>query len=336
MTAFHTPQSYLLDHETLLGIVRDSPCAVVETALDGTVLLWNRHATEIFGFKPEAVLGKPLPITATDRARAKASREGSDNPLTHPTNQEFETELVGFSGYPVAVSIWHSDLTDSDGKLAAHVSIISDLRDRKDLEMALVESVEAESSRLGRELHDSLSQQLLGAAFAAKALANQSKRSGAELTTQLDELANLINEAVRETRVLSQSLNPIDTEADGLAPALQLLAERTNARIPCTFKSRRPVLVPHYLTASHVYRIAQEASASIASLGGAKSIVISLDEVGDDVMLRVEYEGARNFKDGQFPTKHAVRYRVNAIHGTMHFESKDAHTDALVVMFSKF
>ncbi len=336
MHAFHTPESRLLDHETLLEIVRTSPCAVVEIDAGGAVQAWNDHAGELFGFTGDEVLGKELPIQASDRARAKASREGSSNPLTHPNKKEFETELLGRNGYPIAVSIWHSQLRDSDGSDAGHVSIISDCRERKALETAVIESVEEESNRLGRSLHDSLSQQLLGAAFAAKALANQVSRNESIDAKQLDDLAGLINEAVRETRSLSQSLNPIEAQVGGLKSGLELLAEQISSRVPCQFVSRRPVLISDLVTAAHVFRIAHEAVHAIASHESASWIEINLDESGDDVTLRIDYRGAENFAEGEFPAKHAIHYRVNAIHGTMEFAAKDARTDSLIVTFSKF
>lgn len=200
----------------------------------------------------------------------------------------------------------------------------------------MVESVEAESNRLGRTLHDSLSQQLLGAAFAAKSLANQAAREEVILPGQLDDLAGLLNDAVRETRSLSQSLNPIEAPLGGLNSGLELIAEQVAARVPCRFVSVRPVLIPDQLTASHVFRIACEALNSIAGYEGTSGIEIALDERGDEVTLRIDYQGAENFPKEQFSGRHALGYRVNAIHGSLSFESKDPLTNSLIVTFSKF
>ncbi len=334
--AFHTPESRLLDFATLLSIVRDSPCAVIETDCAGNVQLWTEQASGIFGFQTNDVLGRSLPIQASDRVRSPGSSGERPNPLIHPDHREFETELIGADGSPIAVSIWHVALHDADGSQVGNVSIVSDRREPAGLQRALLQSVEHESRRLGRALHDSLSQQLLGAAFAAKALANQSERQGFDLTDQLNELASLINDAVRETRILSQSLNPIDLDPAGLEFALSSLAERFSSHIKCTFSSRKPVLISDKMTAMHVYRIAHEAVSSLVAEEGLSQIVINLDELGDRVILRIDHNGTPGLNSDIFPVESAIRFRVNALQGDFEFLEELDGLHSIRISFSKF
>ena len=77
---------------------------------------------------------------------------------------------------------------------------------RRELERALLHSAERERQRISQELHHHLCQHLLGAAFAAKALANNldpTSPAGAEA----DELARLINSTVQQTRDIVCGLN---------------------------------------------------------------------------------------------------------------------------------
>ncbi len=334
--AFHTPESRLVDHATLIAIVRDSPCAIIETDLEGIVQLWTPQATETFGFRSEDVLGRALPVQASDRIRSPNASGERPNPLTHPTLPEFETELIGADGSPVAVSIWHASLSDDDGNQVGNVSIVSDRRQQHELQQALLESIEHEARRLGSALHDSLNQQLLGAAFAAKSLANQCEREGSDLTAQLNELADLINDAVRETRMLSQSLNPIDLDPSSLENALAALAERFSGDTQCSFASRKPVLISNKITTMHVYRIAHAAVASLVEAAGVSRVAVDLDEVGDRVILRIEHDGPPGFSTGIFPVESAIRFRVNVLHGELTFltEADDLHV--ILVEFSKF
>ncbi len=336
MKPFHTPESRLLDFTTLLGLVRDSPCAVVETDNAGNVVLWTPQASEIFDFRAEDVLGRTLPIQSTDRVRPPFPSGERINPLTHPDRREFETELVDANGSPVAVSIWQARLANDTGEEVGHVAIISDRREQTGLQQALLESIEHESRRLGRALHDSLSQQLLGAAFAAKALANQAERQGLELTSQLNDLASLINDAVHETRLLSQSLNPIDLDPAGLGSALTALADRFAGELDCSFVCRKPVLIPDKMTAIHVYRIAHEAVASLVEKGGVTRIVIHLDETGDRVVLRIDHDGSPGFLSDSFPVESAIRFRVNVLCGTLNFSEETDGLRSARVEFSKF
>jgi two-component system CheB/CheR fusion protein len=339
LTSFHTPDSRLLDFATLMAIVRDSPCAVIETDGSGAVQLWTAQASEMFGFQTADVLGRSLPIQASDRVRPPPPSGVRRNPLTHPDRREFETELIAADGSPVAVSIWHAPLHDDQGRETGTVSIVSDRREQADLQQALLQSIEHEARRLGRALHDSLSQQLLGAAFAAKSLANQSQREGLELTDQLNDLASLINDAVRETRTLSQSLNPIDLDPSSLGSALAALAERFSSEASettCTFVSRKPVLISDQMSAMHVYRIAHEAVASLAEEEAVSRIVVNLEETGDRVILRIDHDGMPGFAIDIFPVENAIRSRVNSLHGDLTFPDDRDGLHSIQIEFSKF
>ncbi len=338
MTAFHTPESRLVVDSVFLSVLRDSPCAVVETDLEGNVLLWNSHAAEIFGIPAERVLGRRLPIRASDRVQVPTAPDRSHpNPLVSPDRREFETELLDLEGRPIAVSIWHGVLRSAEGDDVGHVSIVSDRREQNALQQALLESVELESRRLGRELHDSLSQQLLGAAFAAKSLANKAERQGLDLTSELDDLAALINDAVRETRLLSQGLNPIDLDPSGLESALTNLAERHSSRVNCNFVCRKTVLISDRMTAMHVYRIAHEAVSALVEHEDVSNLAINLTESGDRVSLRISHDGVSGFDADDFPAQSAIHFRVNALRGDLAFHNDELDGGHSVeIQFSKF
>jgi two-component system, LuxR family, sensor kinase FixL len=74
------------------------------------------------------------------------------------------------------------------------------------LERAVLESAEQERRRIGQELHDHLSQVLLGAAFGAKALADRLPPASAEAAAA-EDLARLVNSAVQQMRDLVRGLN---------------------------------------------------------------------------------------------------------------------------------
>jgi len=77
------------------------------------------------------------------------------------------------------------------------------------LERAVRESAEQERRRIGQQLHNHLSQLLVGAAFGAKALADRLPAASPEAAAAQD-LARLINSAVNETRVIVRGLNSAD------------------------------------------------------------------------------------------------------------------------------
>jgi len=87
--------------------------------------------------------------------------------------------------------------------------------DRKTLDLAVREAVERERRRIAQELHDHLSQLLLGAAFGAKALADRLPVASPE-AVDAEDLARLINATVQQTRNIVFGLNPANLDASSL------------------------------------------------------------------------------------------------------------------------
>lgn len=77
---------------------------------------------------------------------------------------------------------------------------------RAEFDRALLEAAGREVERIGQEMHDHLCQHLLGAAFAAQALAN-SLPPGSPAALEARDVAQLINSAVQQTRDIVQGLH---------------------------------------------------------------------------------------------------------------------------------
>ena len=76
-----------------------------------------------------------------------------------------------------------------------------------DLERAVLEAAENERRRIGQELHDDLCQNLLGAAFTVKAVADKLPPASAE-AVELELAVELINAAVQQARDIAHGLHP--------------------------------------------------------------------------------------------------------------------------------
>lgn len=165
-----------------------------------------------------------------------------------------------------------AELTEANKHLRAEM-----LR-RKRLEQEILEISEREQTRIGRELHDSLGQQLTGIAIMAKVLQQRLAAQSPEEATRAGELVKLITRAIEETRQLSRGLHPVALDENGLMSALQSLALATEGipGVSCTFECDQPVLVRNASMAVHLYRIAQEAVSNAIRHGRAKRIAILL------------------------------------------------------------
>lgn len=175
---------------------------------------------------------------------------------------------------------------------------IRDITDRKhaEVEKAILETVEEEQRRIGQDLHDGLCQQLTGIALLAKALAQKLSAVLPDESADASEISDLISRSIDQTRDLARGLSPVEIEADGLAPALQKLAFTIGRlyKISCEFAEDEisgPQTRYPPLTATHLYRITQEAVNNAVTHGKARRVVIALAVQKDRGTLSVSDDG---------------------------------------------
>ena len=160
----------------------------------------------------------------------------------------------------------------------------------------------------------------------ADGLAEDLKGQALALVKQARRLNRELRETVTQARLISHSLAPVPREGDGLMRGLMELAASTN-RIPgvaCRFTCDPPVCIQDVTTATHLYRIAQEAVNNALKHGPAKKIDITLTERADGLELGVENNGraippANRGNSGM--GLNVMRYRAEMIGATLSIES---------------
>ncbi len=174
-----------------------------------------------------------------------------------------------------------------------NIKLTSEIDDRKRLEQELLDISEREQRRIGRELHDSLGQQLTGAAIMSKVLQSKLDVVSAEHGAEAAQITRLINQAIDQTRSLSRGLQPVDVESGGLVPALELLAASTRdlLDIDCTFTSDADIQIEDSAIGINLYRITQEAITNAIKHGQSKQIHISLSADDGAYRLTIASDG---------------------------------------------
>ncbi len=164
-----------------------------------------------------------------------------------------------------------------------------------------------ERSRISRELHDAISQDLFSLRMLADGLqeATQTDAPSANLHQQIALLEQTSANITREMRTLLLELRPTQLEKLGLTGALKELAHAYSTRLGITVTADlNPVTLD--VKAEHaLLRIAQEALANAARHAGASIISLSLEEVGDLVRLSVVDNG-RGFCREQVQARHGL------------------------------
>jgi signal transduction histidine kinase len=209
------------------------------------------------------------------------------------------------------------------------LALTDEMAERMRLETEILEISEREQRRIGHDLHDGLGQHLTGTALAGQVLGDRLEARGlATEATETNRVVALIEEAIALTRTLAHGLSPVSVEVEGLNVALSQLAGITCAQfyLPCEFRCGPKVHVDNPATATHLYRITQEAISNAIRHGRTGRVDISLDadESGEGTVLTITDNGVgldatSKRREGQ--GLRIMRHRARMINATLEVQS---------------
>lgn len=217
---------------------------------------------------------------------------------------------------------------------AANASLYEDLAARE-RELAVlsglrVNAQEEERRRIAREIHDGLGQILTAVKFNVEILEDSPSLS-ADDHRRIADVKTLLDNVMKEAREISYNLMPSVLDDFGLAPALQLLAERfgvqTGVRVTFVAQGMAERLPPTVEIA--LYRIVQEALTNAVRHGAATLVAIQAFRSGDEVRLTIEDNGSGMDPDRAMERQivgsgiglASMRERVNSFRGLLDIES---------------
>lgn len=153
------------------------------------------------------------------------------------------------------------------------------LADRKltALTQRVIDAQEEERARLSRELHDGISQSLVGVRYSIDLALRQVKIQAEDASVAIERSAEALNGVIKEVRRLSHELRPRVLDDLGLTPALKSLAENFSERTGIAIvidAETQDILKPEATTA--LYRITQEALTNVERHSGASRVDIRL------------------------------------------------------------
>lgn len=151
---------------------------------------------------------------------------------------------------------------------------------RQRLEHELLDISDREQRRIGQDLHDGLCQHLTGTAINGLALMQRLAQRDAQEFDQAAKVVGQVEEAITLAKGMAKGLYPVEMRADGLMQALEEFAISTSDifGVTCIVECASPVLVHAPGSATHLFRIAQEAVGNAIKHGPASHITILLEE----------------------------------------------------------
>ena len=333
------------DSDTRLHSIVDSAMDAI-ISVDGKqrITLFNRAAERIFGYETREVLGEPLEMLMPERFRRshngfiqQFSRTGvSTRPMGHtrivsaqrrngeefPIDASISQVQVGAERYFTVI------LRDVSRRVAAERDLAQVREDLRELAVASRTAREQENSRISRELHDELGQNLTSLKMDLAYL--EQKLTGAEpdVKKTLGEMKKLLDITMAATRRISADLRPLLLDDLGLAAALEWLAKETGRRhgfkVRLTVDDECKQLAEPL--ASQVYRIVQESLNNVARHAEASNVKVTIHKKHGRIELAVEDDG-RGLSASDLEKKGSfglvgIRERVYMLQGRVDFHGE--------------
>ncbi|HVM47588.1 MAG TPA: PAS domain S-box protein [Candidatus Acidoferrum sp.] len=302
----------------LRATVNSAPIALLAADAQGTITVQDGQALAAMGVKPGEHLRRPVtevyqdhPVVLDNVRRALAGEEFSSVVELNAT----------------VFDCRYTPLRDAQGKPGGFVAVATDVTERFRLQREILEISDREQARIGQDVHDGLCQQLIGLAFNANSLEQALFAQQRPEAATAHKISTLLDEAITESRRVCRGLYPIRLRTQGLVPALEELAANTCERYPmhCRCQAEARELHCDMATATHLYRIAQEALNNALKHSGARTITIGVHDLGDCLELEVSDDGkgiAVKPGPGSGMGLHIMEYRARLIGGTFHFNRR--------------
>jgi signal transduction histidine kinase len=209
------------------------------------------------------------------------------------------------------------------GDIAYGLVALRTRAERERLERELLEISEREQRRIAQDLHDGLCQQLLGASYLATTVERRLLQRNDPEAKALRSIAEIMRTSANDARALSHGLHPVDAGPGSLMKALEQFANFTSRifGIDCRFACPRPVNISQPGSATHLYRIAQEAAGNAISHGGSTRVTIRLSHAGKGHLLLSIRDNGKGMPQeapvGNGMGLRIMRYRASMCGGTL-------------------
>jgi signal transduction histidine kinase len=194
----------------------------------------------------------------------------------------------------------------------------------------ILHAQEEERRRISRELHDEITQTLVGINVHLESLHRQSSINPGELKQKIARTQRLVEKSVEIVHQFARELRPTALDDLGLAAALQSFmkdfAKRTGIRVHLTTFAGLEELSSNRRTV--LYRVAHAALTNVAQHAEASQVKVSIRKLKDTVCMSITDNG-KSFDPQQVlrakTNKHlgllGMRERLEMVGGSLSIES---------------
>ncbi|MDP3557555.1 MAG: PAS domain S-box protein [Bacteroidota bacterium] len=232
--------------------------------------------------------------------------------------------LIDYNGKRVSLTM----LDDVTEKLKVEKEIADSYNQLQELTTHLQVIREEERTRIAREIHDELGQQLTALKMDASWISKKLIQSDKSITEKLSNMIALINDTIKTVRRISSDLRPGILDDLGLIAALEWQGEEYEKRtgIKWKFSSNINDITLDKTISTNMFRIFQEALTNIIKHSIATQIEASVEKIDGHLVLIIKDNG-QGFNLSNLKKKDSwgivgMKERANLLKGELLIESE--------------
>ncbi|NPT56144.1 sensor histidine kinase [Paraburkholderia elongata] len=345
-----------LNEARMMGIIRSSMEAIITVDERQNIVIFNPMAEQVFGCTAMEAVGASLSRFIPERFRAGHERHVEQFGVTGVSDRQMGKQRVLFGlrnngeEFPIEASI--SQIRDGDGKL--YTVMLRDITERvkaenaqrqtreelRELSANLQKVREEEKTRIARELHDDLGQQLTALKMDISSVEQELENTAdPRLLQQLRGMRRLIDATVASVRRIAADLRPVMLDDLGLIPAIEWLAN--------DFTNRYGIDVERWIEvgdtcftsagATTLFRIVQEALTNVARHAEATLVTLTVHVEGGVCVVQIADNGQGSSHTAPSTEKSfgllGIRERAHMLGGTVEIHTSSGKGFKLTVTF---
>lgn len=230
------------------------------------------------------------------------------------------------------------EFTEDDQRLverfAAHAGLAIENARLSERVQAL--AVVEERERIGRDLHDGIIQRIYAVTLGLDDVPEVALSDPAAAAERVERAIDALHAAIGEIRTFIYGLRPGLDGSDGIADALERLAEETRLHSPMQIDVEANAVPPlSAAVSSDLLNIAREALSNAARHASATEVVLRLDVAGTELRLEIADDGAGFDAAASTPAGHHglsnMRRRAESLGGRLVVESEQGRGTRIIV-----
>lgn len=270
---------------------------------DGRFSRWNKNFETISGYDADEISGMhPLDFFDEDEKLlllakiGKVFMGGEDEFTAHLYTKDKQKKPYYFTGHKIVIS-GNSYLIgvgiDVAERIKAERELIRYTDEIKRLTVHLEKVREDERTRIAREVHDELGQQLTGLKMDASWLSKKISKEEKALHGKLSGMISLMDDTVKTIRRISTDLRPGILDDLGLVAALEWQCDEfsKSSEVKCSITSEVHDINFERNLATTIFRIFQESLTNVARHANASRIEASLTQTDNEIILIIADNG---------------------------------------------